>query len=85
MGYLQRAYTAVLSASGGLPPYKWSLSSGQLPPGLVLNAATGAISGTPSLGGQFTATLTATDASGYTASKTFTPEIFDQALDQYGG
>jgi hypothetical protein len=36
-----------LSASGGTPPYQYSLSSGVLPAGLSLNPATGVISGTP--------------------------------------
>jgi hypothetical protein len=31
-----------------VPPYTWSLSSGALPTGLVLNASSGEISGTPS-------------------------------------
>ena len=41
-------YSATLVASGGNPPYKWSLSGGKLPPGLHLRAATGAINGRPS-------------------------------------
>jgi hypothetical protein len=41
------AYSAVLAAAGGTPPYMWSLTSGTLPTGLTLNASTGAISGTP--------------------------------------
>jgi large repetitive protein len=42
------AYTANLTATGGVPPYTWSVSTGSLPAGLSLNAATGAITGTPS-------------------------------------
>ena len=42
------AYSATLAASGGVPPYTWSLTSGTLPAGLALNASTGAITGTPS-------------------------------------
>jgi lysophospholipase L1-like esterase len=38
------SYSAVLSASGGTTPYKWSVD-GSLPPGLRLIGATGAISG----------------------------------------
>jgi hypothetical protein len=42
------AYSATLAATGGTTPYNWSVSSGTLPAGLSLNAATGAITGTPS-------------------------------------
>src|ERR1700749_2504820 len=41
------AYSAVLAATGGPPPYMWSLPTGTLPAGLTLNASTGAITGTP--------------------------------------
>jgi hypothetical protein len=41
------AYSAVLAATGGTPPYTWTLTSGTFPAGLMLNAATGAITGTP--------------------------------------
>ena len=47
-GQLGTAYSATLTASGGVPPYSWSLTSGTLPAGLTLNASTGAITGTPS-------------------------------------
>ena len=41
------AYSATLAATGGSGVYTWSLKSGNLPPGLSLNASTGAITGTP--------------------------------------
>jgi len=40
-------YSASLSVSGGTSPYTWSIISGALPTGLVLNATVGYISGTP--------------------------------------
>ena len=40
-------YTTTLTASGGTPPYAFSLTSGTLPDGLSLNASTGTIGGTP--------------------------------------
>ena len=40
------AYNSVLVATGGTPPYTYSIT-GSLPPGLGLNASTGAVTGTP--------------------------------------
>ena len=40
------SYSTTVSASGGIPPYRWSLDVGQLPVGLALRAD-GLISGTP--------------------------------------
>jgi hypothetical protein len=40
------AYSQTLTATGGVSPYTWSLTSGSLPPGLSLSSA-GVISGTP--------------------------------------
>jgi hypothetical protein len=51
-GTLGISYSAPLNASGGLPPYTWSVLNGSLPPGLSLSAA-GVISGTPSAIGTF--------------------------------
>ena len=42
----QAAYDQTLEATGGTAPYKWSVTP-DLPKGLVLNPATGAIGGTP--------------------------------------
>ena len=40
-------YSATLGATGGIPPYTWSITSGSLPAGLTLDPASGNISGTP--------------------------------------
>lgn len=73
-GVVSTPYSATLQASGGAPPITWSWaaqSGSTLPPGLVLNPATGAISGTPTVTGTFNVTVTATDSStpALTASK----------------
>ena len=53
--------STALQASGGVPPYSWALSSGNLPAGLTLSAA-GAIAGTPSSGGTYPLTFVVTDS-----------------------
>ena len=63
------AYNQTLAASGGTAPYAWSLAVGVLPAGLVLNATTGVISGTPSASTTSTFTVKATDAAGATATR----------------
>jgi hypothetical protein len=47
-GEFGMAYSATLAATGGKPPYTWSLTAGTLPAVLSLDASTGAIGGTPS-------------------------------------
>ncbi|WP_260736837.1 Ig domain-containing protein [Tunturiibacter lichenicola] len=63
------AYTKTLTATGGTTPYTWSISSGKLPAGLTLAAATGIISGKPTSGGSFPITTTVKDSSSPTLTK----------------
>ena len=52
-----------IRVSGGTQPLTWRVSSGKLPPGLKLNAAKGAISGTPTAPGTYNFELIVTDSS----------------------
>jgi len=57
------------SAYGGTAPYTYAVTDGTFPPGLTM-AESGAVSGVPTGGGDYTFTVTATDATGATGSTT---------------
>lgn len=60
-GTINVPYSALLSATGGAPPYIWALAGGTLPAGLTLNPQ-GAITGTPTTAGNSNFTLQVTDS-----------------------
>jgi hypothetical protein len=68
-GAVGSAYSGVLAAFGGVPPYSWTITVGALPNGLNLNGATGTITGTPNAAGTSNFTATVTDALGGTSSR----------------
>ncbi len=64
-------YSATVTATGGVAPYNWSVSSGTLPSGLTLTSnpdGTGLISGTPTTLGTSTFTLQVLDSESPPAS-----------------
>jgi len=62
------AYAAVaLTATGGVAPYKWTVSAGALPGGLVLGND-GSISGNATSAGTFSFTIQAADTGNSTAT-----------------
>ncbi|KJK43212.1 peptidase S8/S53 subtilisin kexin sedolisin, partial [Lentzea aerocolonigenes] len=63
-----QAASLQLAATGGTPPYSWSVTG--LPAGLSANSS-GAISGTPTTAGTSTVTATVTDSAGKTGTATF--------------
>jgi hypothetical protein len=64
------AYSHTFTTTGGTGPFTWTITAGELPPGLTLNSSTGVLSGTPTLPGTYTFTITVADASGITSSVT---------------
>ncbi|MDP3273760.1 MAG: Ig domain-containing protein [Deltaproteobacteria bacterium] len=77
-GVVAVGYTAMLDASDPAnppiasmirDPFTWSATG--LPPGLMLNPATGAITGTPTMAGTFTVVVTVNDGDGGTDTQRF--------------
>lgn len=66
------AYSQQFTASGGIAPYTYMIAAGSLPAGLVLNATTGLLNGTPTISGNFAFTVRATDAHSFTAQQALT-------------
>src|SRR5204863_2178599 len=70
------AYNQSITSSGGTGPYSFALTAGALPAGIALDSS-GTIAGTPTAGGTFNITVTATDSSAgsYTGSTNYTLTI----------
>ncbi len=68
-GAVGTAYSQTVVASDGKSPYTWNISSGVLPAGLTLAAATGMISGTPTTAGTSAITFMVADANNKTATR----------------
>jgi hypothetical protein len=68
-------YSQTLTATGGVTPYSWSITSGTLPNGLNINSSTGVISGTPTATGTSNFAVQVTDASSSSVTKNFSITI----------
>ena len=74
-GFVGQMYSETLVASGGEPPYMWSVSVGVLPAGLTLNTTTGEISGIPTTVVSETFTVEVVDDNGDTADEELTINV----------
>jgi len=74
-GTVGTPYNQTVSASGGASPYTFSVTSGALPGGLILNASSGAITGTPNIAGTSNFSITATDTNGCSGTRLYTMTI----------
>ncbi|MBL8113854.1 MAG: IPTL-CTERM sorting domain-containing protein [Acidobacteria bacterium] len=71
-------YSQTITASGGTPPYVFTITSGALPPGLTLvpsGPSTALLSGTPTSSGAFSFTVTATDSALCFGSRLYTAQV----------
>jgi PKD repeat protein len=87
IGEVGVAYSQVLTASGGIATYTYTLAEGELPDGLILTP-TGTLSGTPTTRGSYTFKIQATDSrSGFpfSAQITYTLEVNGPPVVDLGG
>jgi hypothetical protein len=75
VGAVQSGYATNLTATGGAPPYAWSITGGLLPSGLKIGATTGAISGTPTLAGSYSITAAVKDSKAASDTAAFSLNI----------
>ena len=76
------AYAFTFTAKDGVEPYGgWQVVKGDLPAGLALDAATGALAGTPAAEGFSYFVIGATDAAGATAKELFGLRVGDPAKE----
>ncbi len=78
-GNVAAPYSQQVEANGGVPPYTWSAS--ELPSGLAIDAATGAISGTPASAGSAIVSIQVTDSAKKSATRQFTLTINPRLLE----
>nr|MCU0247897.1 Ig domain-containing protein [Bryobacter sp.] len=79
-GQLGSNYGIAFRATGGVAPYTWSLSSGQVPPGLTL-AVDGTLAGTPTRAGTFGFTVAVRDRGGRAVARSFTIFVLAERED----
>ena len=78
-GVLRQSYSVTVGASGGTPPYSFSLIQGALPAGLSLSPG-GLLGGTPTRAGNFSFRVYARDSRGLVGSRNYQLSIAGTVL-----
>src|SRR5690606_4872867 len=68
-------YEVAFAASGGNSPYRFQLSAGELPPGLILDEAAGVLRGTPTQTGDFNFVIGVMDTLERSSTKAFSLRV----------
>jgi Putative Ig domain len=76
-GTIQGNYATKLVATGGVPPYHWDATAGQIAPGLTLRSSAGTISGVPFAPGAFSFKARVQDSTGASLTTTLSLSISD--------
>ena len=78
-------YSASLSATGGVTPYRWSVITGTLPSGMQLQISSGGITGTTAVPGSYPFAAKVTDASGNSATGAFSLTVSASSNSGFDG
>lgn len=85
VGTAGSAYSTSLSTGPDMyPPYQWSIQSGSLPNGIVIDPLTGRLSGTPNAAGTSTFTVWVTDSTSRSTMQSYTLVIQPVTFQIYG-
>lgn len=76
-GYISDEVDTAYTATGGIQPYTFEILSGTFPPGLTLNANTGAVTGAFTTAGSYSWTVQVTDDEGNTDTLADAAEVLE--------
>ena len=71
-GTVGKSYSTAIKIAGGKSPFTWSIISGSLPNGIILQSFTGKISGISTSPGNYNFTVRVTDGLGVMAERAYT-------------